>query len=165
MILLRVRQCIPATYDGEANDGTLTISGGTFTSTGSHAVALLTSGAKADITGGTFDAGAGSYGVSGVEGASAQISAGTYKVDDAEKICNLPNALVPSYGAVQGEDGNFTVQVTDGEAVVIENGVTTLIPHAESSYGGCSDWRHRAAAERCDIGERRRNWKRFRHYP
>ena len=115
-------------YDGEANDGTLTISGGTFTSTGSHAVALLTSGAKADITGGTFDAGAGSYGVSGVEGASAQISAGTYKVDDAEKICNLPNALVPSYGAVQGEDGNFTVQVTDGEAVVIENGVTTQYP-------------------------------------
>ncbi len=41
-------------YDGEANDGTLTISGGTFTSTGSHAVALLTSGAKADITGGTL---------------------------------------------------------------------------------------------------------------
>lgn len=82
-----------------------------------------------------------------------------------EKICNLPNALVPSYGAVQGEDGNFTVQVTDGEAVVIENGVTTQYPTLKAAMAAVQTGRHRAAAERCDIGERRRNWKRFRHYP
>ena len=113
-------------YDGEANDGTLTISGGTFTSTGSSAVALSTSGAKVDIKGGTFDAGDSSHCVSCVEGASAQISAGTFKAADADKICNLANAFVPSYGAVKNENGNFTVQVTDGEAVVIaQDGTVT----------------------------------------
>lgn len=83
-----------------------------------------------------------------MEGASAQISAGTYKVDDAEKICNLPNALVPSYGAVQGEDGNFTVQVTDGEAVVIENGVTTQYPTLKAAMAAVQ-----TGAASCSCGE------------
>lgn len=114
-------------YDGGANSGDLTISGGAFTS--SNTVIMAGSGADLTVTGGSYTTTSTSaYIISVDEGATAQVSGGSYHGADIENIINNKKFFKDGYGARTDNEGNIIVGVTNeaAEAVVRDvNGNTT----------------------------------------
>ncbi len=133
-------------YDGGANNGDITVTGGTFTSAEEEALQLL-GGAKGTVNGGTFTS-IGSSAVS-VEGGSsvtvtggsfsardketavifmddhasskAQISGGSFKNTTQEHVANKENSFAEGYGPVDPDrDGTFEMGVVDAGAIVTE---------------------------------------------
>ena len=104
-------------YDGDANKGTLTVSGGSITSEDGDAVSLLT-GATGTIKGGTFTTGNGRYAINVDDSSSATISAGTFVGTTADKVVNKDESFADRYGVAEDGNGNLIATVTDAQATV-----------------------------------------------
>lgn len=104
-------------YDGGANEGSLTVTGGTISSELGAAVTLLT-GAEGTIKGGTFDPGDGQHAIE-VDGSSqTTITSGTFVGVSAEKVVNKEGSFADRYGVASDGNGNLVAGVTDAVAVV-----------------------------------------------
>ncbi|MBM6778968.1 InlB B-repeat-containing protein, partial [Collinsella tanakaei] len=106
-------------FDGDANEGSLTVSGGTIRSEEDVAVSLL-GGAIATIKGGSFESGSGKHAISADDGSEATITAGTFVVDSANLVANKDGFFAERFGVEQDEQGNFVTKVTDAVATVVD---------------------------------------------
>ncbi len=113
-------------FDGDANEGSLTVSGGAIKSEESTAVALL-GGATATIEGGSFELSAGQYAISADGSSTATISGGTFDVGSADLVANKKGSFADRFGVVQDGQGNFVTKVTDAVATVtdVDDNVTS----------------------------------------
>ena len=105
-------------FAANTNDGKLTISGGSFKSTGT--VIQAQQGSNLSVTAGTFEtSGKDSYIFEVQENVTSSIKNGTYKGVTADKVANKKDAFAEGYGPVQDADGNLTVDVTEEGTVAI----------------------------------------------
>ena len=124
-------------FAANTNDGKLTISGGSFKSTGT--VIQAQKGSNLSVTAGTFEtSGKDSYIFEVQENVTSSIKNGTYKGVTADKIANKKEAFAEGYGPVEGADGNLTVDVTEEGTVAIatdREGNTTRYASLDSALG------------------------------
>lgn len=101
-----------------ANKGELTISGGTFKSTGT--VIQAQKGSNLSVTAGTFEtSGEDSYIFEVQDDVTSSIKSGTYKGVTADKVANKEDAFAEGYGPQQDKNGNIVVDVTEEGTVAI----------------------------------------------
>lgn len=101
-----------------ANKGELTISGGTFKSTGT--VIQAQKGSNLSVTAGTFEtSGEDSYIFEVQDDVTSSIKSGTYKGVTADKVANKEDAFAEGYAPQQDKDGNIVVDVTEESTVAI----------------------------------------------
>lgn len=101
-----------------ANKGELTISGGTFKSTGT--VIQAQKGSNLSVTAGTFEtSGEDSYIFEVQDDVTSSIKSGTYKGVTADKVANKKDAFAEGYAPQQDKDGNIVVDVTEESTVAI----------------------------------------------
>lgn len=101
-----------------ANKGELTISGGTFKSTGT--VIQAQKGSNLSVTAGTFEtSGEDSYIFEVQDDVTSSIKSGTYKGVTADKVANKKDAFAEGYGPQQDKNGNIVVDVTEEGTVAI----------------------------------------------
>lgn len=104
-------------YDGDANEGSLTVSGGSIVSESGSAVALL-SGAEGTIEGGTFQGGSDQYVIDVDEGSTAAISAGTFVGATFDTVVNKEGSFVDRFGLIEDANGDLVAAVTNAQATV-----------------------------------------------
>ena len=105
-------------FAANTNDGKLTISGGSFKSTGT--VIQAQKGSNLSVTAGTFEtSGEDSYIFDVQDNVTSSIKNGTYKGVTADKVANKKDAFAEGYGPVQDADGNLTVGVTEAGTVAV----------------------------------------------
>ena len=125
-VVLNGRDTSNTAGDECLNQGKLTITDGTFTSTGSTAIGTM-NGASGDmgtveISGGTFTASGGSTVINkqGAEGATVQVTGGTFSND-------VKDYVPAGSTTVQDENGKYTIGVADNAVAQIGSvGYTTL---------------------------------------
>lgn len=101
-----------------ANNGELTISGGTFKSTGT--VIQAQKGSKLDVTAGTFaTSGKDSYIFEVQENVTSSIKNGTYEGVTTDKVANKEGAFAEGYAPQTDKNGNITVDVKDESASAV----------------------------------------------
>ena len=101
-----------------ANKGELTISGGTFKSTGT--VIQAQKGSNLSVTAGTFEtSGEDSYIFEVQDDVTSSIKSGTYKGVTADKVANKKDAFAEGYAPQQDKDGNIVVDVTEESASAV----------------------------------------------
>ena len=101
-----------------ANNGELTISGGTFKSTGT--VIQAQKGSKLDVTAGTFaTSGKDSYIFEVQDNVTSSIKNGTYEGVTADKVANKEGAFAEGYAPQTDKNGNITVDVKDESASAV----------------------------------------------
>lgn len=124
-------------FAANTNDGKLTISGGSFKSTGT--VIQAQKGSNLSVTAGTFEtSGKDSYIFEVQENVTSSIKNGTYIGVTAEKVANKKDAFAEGYGPVRDADGNLTVDVTEEGTVAIvtdREGKTMRYASLESALG------------------------------
>lgn len=104
-------------YDGDANEGSLTVEGGTITSEQGTAVALLT-GAKGTIKGGTFNPGDNQFAIEVDKTSRTTITSGTFVGVSKDKVVNKGGSFADRYGVTSDDSGNLIAGVTDAVATV-----------------------------------------------
>ena len=108
-------------FSGDANKGKLTISGGSFKSTGT--VIDSQAGTTLTVSGGSFETtSSDSYIMTVDRSATAEIKNGTYKCADTKHVSNNSTAFAEGYAPQTDKDGNITVGITDKatEAIVTD---------------------------------------------
>ena len=101
-----------------ANKGELTISGGTFKSTGT--VIQAQKGSVLSVTNGTFEtSGEDSYIFDVQDNVTSSIKNGTYKGVIADKVANKKEAFAEGYAPQQDKFGNIVVDVTEESASAV----------------------------------------------